>query len=432
MADSVFQIECHCCTAGEECTRECHIEHETPHQYVNTVLALPYNYEDLSSAPLREGKSHSIRCVNPNGSIQTRIQGPGVQLCDPPKPIQGSTYVLTVNGREFSGDISKSLISVDNNRNETARSVAQSRKNTDGSIKSIGISVYDSSQEDAILFDYDDGFDLKFKTDKHEPISMHIQVPTVAQSKDRQSVAFARRQIKTKGYDPNTHVALVGQNMRFIVEPLNSLMGIPYGGILKDVEVILQEPAPMIANVQQFICNPLDVDHVNGLVMALEEHIASSVSDSASQASNLFHIIDQHRKDLEKHLCEHPASTFNVDAKVNAAIIDATQVLWQNIGIELSKIKRMTNMYKKGERGADEAEKEFKRLDDKYRSLWEKEQSAGVIKKKFFNVSRQKTKKDLKNMQTALMEAKESKDSNQDRLQAVLDQIKETLQLTKV
>ena len=73
--------------------------HQHEAHTVDTVLALPYFYQDLSLMTSRGeviNDNHLIRTVIPNGTIHTKIQ-PSMPTFTSEK-IKGTTYTLTING----------------------------------------------------------------------------------------------------------------------------------------------------------------------------------------------------------------------------------------------------------------------------------------------------------------------------------------------
>jgi hypothetical protein len=142
---------------------------------------------------------------------------------------------------------------------------------------------------------------------------------------------------------------------------------------LVDVEYHLNSLEPLKDGTQQkfeiekvkFMCDPTDVDHVNGLVMAMEDKGGSAKFPQ-------FDIINQYRESLEAGNVSEPSP------KVNGAIQAAQRELWDQIGLRnpfrgLSKYARASKRYltethaiEKGAKNKSLSQADF---DAKFRSL---------------------------------------------------------------
>lgn len=80
-------------------------------------------------------------------------------------------------------------------------------------------------------------------------------------------------------------------------------------------------PSTDVPNRLQFKCDASDIDHISGLVMALEDGMASG---ELQDMDNHFYVINAHREALEKD------PTIVPSAKINAAIHFVTTALWNN------------------------------------------------------------------------------------------------------
>lgn len=81
-----------------------------------------------------------------------------------------------------------------------------------------------------------------------------------------------------------------------------------------------------------FKCDATDIDHITGLIMALEDKMASGAL-SGELINSQFEIISNHRLNLESG--ENDAVT----PKINAAVHGATTALWEEIGKSLNYYK---------------------------------------------------------------------------------------------
>lgn len=97
-----------------------------------------------------------------------------------------------------------------------------------------------------------------------------------------------------------------------------------------DFGVELNERSSLSSTPLAFKCDASDIDHVTGLVMALEDKMASGELENME---NHFNIINTHREALEKNLDIEPGP------KVNASVHAVTSALW-NQHIEKSLLDR--------------------------------------------------------------------------------------------
>jgi len=392
---TLFLVGCNNMPKGEKCHGKC-CAHENAHEAenVNTVLALPYYYQDVVEKRISENEMpvnshHSIRTINPNGSVHTKIQQ-ALPKRSSTSPIEGTTFSLTINGSEpVCGTVKLNSLSTENNRNETARRIASTRTTSSGN------TLWIPSINEPI----DDTFTVKFGTDLvDEPETITVQIPDVEKQtfNNRSLQGFIQRQIKLKGFDPSTHSALVAQNMRFIVqnEPR----------VLKDVEVVMETPVKMAEEIRQFTCDPSNLDHVTGLAMALEDHICDAVDKN--NVTSLFNTVNEHRIQLEKHIAE--GSEYTPSLQVNAAVQEATELLWEtnNIGAFVRMYQRKMEQEKKGDRkgfGIGFAENMSKKLIEQYHELIKNEEAAtNVVSRLAIKVRRSAKKRQLKDFQKAV------------------------------
>lgn len=107
-----------------------------------------------------------------------------------------------------------------------------------------------------------------------------------------------------------------------------------------------------VSEPMQFKCDANDIDHVTGLVAALEDKIASGdlVGETIQQH---LHVINAHREALEREGGEVQAGP-----KVQAAIHGATTALWEQVGLQVPGWVKKPEYYdKKFERLATVQEK---------------------------------------------------------------------------
>ena len=107
---------------------------------------------------------------------------------------------------------------------------------------------------------------------------------------------------------------------------------------LVDVEIHHIEPTndQLVGESYHFRCDPNDVDHITGLVMAME--------DSGLNFGDKFTIINEHRKVLEKVNNSTEASP-----KVNAAVQSATKMLWEHVSSQAQQRKFVDKLTRGGD-----------------------------------------------------------------------------------
>lgn len=108
------------------------------------------------------------------------------------------------------------------------------------------------------------------------------------------------------------------------------------------------------AQTIQFACDPADLDQVTGLVMALEDKMAAGDLEGPV-IQRAFETINAHRKTLETDQ-EH----VYVSPKVNAAVKEATDALWQNIDGQARQRKYRDKLRRRGALHAIELAEELK------------------------------------------------------------------------
>lgn len=324
-------IECHDCPGYKKCPKpeceHCVMEREKELHSKDALVALPYFYQDVCKHDTAESDRYMLRHVQQNGTIHYRIQESIPQYSS--EKIQGSTYSVSAYGKQLAnGQVKNSLIDSQNNRNESARKLAESR--TPKTVQTLWVSNLEVPIEGDIL-------QLAFSTDAlDQPIQYQIEFNDVQTSEPeltRNQLQFAKRQIKLKGYNPLTHVGLRAENVKMIVDHVN--------GVLKDIEFDLARVKDSELNHSvEYACDPQDIDQVTGLVMALEEHIqqgsfAQLSVDKTERATELLHMINQHRIQLESNNISS-----NIQS-INAAVQEATDLLWQAVGFTLNPAVRM-------------------------------------------------------------------------------------------
>ena len=128
------------------------------------------------------------------------------------------------------------------------------------------------------------------------------------------------------GYAPRSMSAF-----RFIVDKNNII----------DAEfAFFDGKAQRMSESMEFKCDANDIDHVTGLVAALEDKIASGDLMGETIQQHL-HVINAHREALERE------GEVQAGPKVQAAIHGATTALWEHVGARLRLKKLKPEYYKK-------------------------------------------------------------------------------------
>lgn len=95
--------------------------------------------------------------------------------------------------------------------------------------------------------------------------------------------------------------------------------------VIQNITPTTETKSDNISEKTNFLCNPRDLDHVTGLVMAMEDKMAAGELHGAL-IQQQFDVISSYRETMEKD------GSVALTPKVNAAIQGATQSLWQLVG----------------------------------------------------------------------------------------------------
>ena len=182
---------------------------------------------------------------------------------------------------------------------------------------------------------------------------------------------------------------------------------------LVDVEYPLSRlnRATPVTQKLQFRCNPTDLDQVTGLIMALEDKMASGELEGPV-IQQAFDTIDTHRKllELEGEVAPSP--------KVNAAVKEATDALWQTIDGR-ARQRRYLDKLTRG--GAPQAKKLAEQLAERMR----KARAAGQDKKgpkKWLSSSRKSAiRTELADLEAAIMQMQAQYGLSMDQIEAYND-----------
>lgn len=386
MDTNMFEnIECKDCPMdhGKRCPKpECKHCLEHMAQTTAELVALPYSYVDVypDASKMRSQdeatkmeEAHLLRSITSKGQVVTRVQT-AIPNHHAATPLTGSKFTIDIEGNEYTGSVASGLITRDNTRNEVARTIANSRAQNAGSLT---LWVPMPADSKARIFDQ---IDIALATDEHpEAVKYSISVPRNGEPisagiSDRKLRSFAERQLRLKGYNPATHSAYTAGHVRIIVDNA--------ANTLKDIEIDMVEPAPLAQRVQEFVCDPLDIDAVTGLTAALEEHIGSQPKN-AERVTEVFNTVNTHRKALEKHLLSSPGAEYKVTPTVNAAINEATDIMWEQVGFALSKKGRYLERMQK-EKAASVVKSVQKDIVAQYAEVNKMKQSAKGLKRKYY------------------------------------------------
>lgn len=186
--------------------------------------------------------------------------------------------------------------------------------------------------------DYDGTLKINVKLSDGQSTSLHAVYPELASlqhESSRQLSAdqldfqkkFRRGDPRLSAMLPNIH-ALCGEDVSGNQVKLFWHVKDDKEAQLVDIEYPVHRlGAPAYSGVQtiKFACDPSDLDQVTGLVMALEDKMAAGELEGPV-IQQVFDTIETHRKTLESD-----QENALVTPKVNAAVKEATDALWQTI-----------------------------------------------------------------------------------------------------
>lgn len=181
---------------------------------------------------------------------------------------------------------------------------------------------------------------------------------------------------------------------------------------------------PLIGTqIHEFRCDPTDLDHVTGLVMALEDKIASG-DLSGPVIEQQYHVISAHRQALETNPEEA-----EVTHRINAAISGATQALWQEqqemIGF------RTQNYYYKKIKDSGGADRIASIAEDLIAKFTAARESTGIAKLTA-SVRKANYRKSLENLRSAAqsrLNESNIEESARASLQKTVDRINQVFQM---
>ena len=362
-----------------------------------SARAVPYMYEDFADEKdLRGidtatfGQKQLVRTINPNGNIESNVlTGPGIAAAKtesvrvkafkygekPDINRFGDSYRITIQQNQWqvptgewslggrpdlvieSRSMTKDMIYSQNKSNTAASKLSQSRRMLG---KNRDAYVFWPGKFESYALDRRGG-NLKIIVDTYRSVtgelvassSMEVNYGDLqfkgtggARKRARGLVGRLSRQLKIKGLSAENHAALYAKNSRSLEVRLIYETKGRKDAYLKDIELVV--PVSDLANdtqvsansTEKFSCDPLDVNQVTGLVMALEEHLAelsaeidelegvarTRASNTHKELSKTFQVISKHRDELEKNpgMRESPGT-------VNAAVHNATSALWVGV-----------------------------------------------------------------------------------------------------
>jgi hypothetical protein len=205
---------------------------------------------------------------------------------------------------------------------------------------------------------------------------------------------FRRGDARASSMLPNIH-ALCGEDVSGNAVKLIWHVRDNQTAQLVDIEYPLHNiSGSSYANVQKinFRCDPMDLDQVTGLVMALEDKMAAGALEGPV-IQQAFDTIDTHRKALETD------EAMGASPKVNAAVKEATDALWQTIDGRARERKYQDKLMRGGGEMAIKLATDLKNRMLKAR-LYGKDKRGP---KKWISSSRKKTIRDeLRDLETAI------------------------------
>lgn len=152
---------------------------------------------------------------------------------------------------------------------------------------------------------------------------LDVSIPIPSDPKRNRVLTPIQNDYKTKYGDlkPNLRAYRatddVGNGVIFILDNKNQLVDLELtspSGFEEDSEYEYEKV--------RFAIDPTNLAHVTGLVMALEDKLASGLLESTPNLQKQFGLINQYREDLENGKMTQP------NAQINAAIRGTTEQLW--------------------------------------------------------------------------------------------------------
>ena len=392
-------IKCTICQKTKYCGDECMQNDSAKHQgdcntynvSKDTWLALPYMYEDFMSAKQLKncspdvldevyGQKYLLKTYNSNQTVTERKQigldvdanlkrvphvGPYSKYpktgTEDYKDIMniGDKIKITINGKDYYGKIPDNMIFGKNNgmrQKDKSKLVFwfgqelledSFRFNKLGGVLNINLQTYLNTDDTPIV---DETILLEYAELKQKQNYKHREM--------RSFFGNFASIVKSKGFDPNHTAALYAQDdnrtqVRLIYDIDDSSKNF---GLLKDIEISIKKnrvalDKNRINRISDFICDARDIDHVTGLVMALETHIAQlklerndlvgqdkrQADQTISAMQQTLNTITDHQLALETHLNENDGDLddFDIDTNINAEFTYATNALWDHIGIRM-------------------------------------------------------------------------------------------------
>ncbi len=284
-------------------------------------------------------EQYIVRYVNPKGCIEQRLTQSSIPVTNQTdfKKDLGYTMTVQLNQQEpvqVGNDLNLEDHSIWAGVHGIASKLAQG---TTGFMLWPGNHTV-TAHNLTVPADYDGTVKIDVKLSDGQHTSLHAVYPELAaleQETTRQLTAdqldfqkrFRRGDPRLSTMLPNIH-ALCGEDVSGNQVKLFWHVSSDKEAQLVDIEYpLIRLNAENYPGVQttKFACDPSDLDQVTGLVMALEDKIASGDLEGPV-IQQAFETINTHRKTLETD-----QENVYVSPKVNAAVKDATDALWQNI-----------------------------------------------------------------------------------------------------
>jgi len=277
-----------------------------------------------------ESVNHIVRYVNPKGSIEQRIVGNS--LSSPVESFEDKDMPYSMH-IEFNGN---PAVTIDESMTLADDAIWHGASGLAGKLgaNKSGVTLWPGptrirAQQFVVPADREGSVKITITSEGERITGIHALYPAFTDlefsTNNRQMTPLQTDFLKKfRRGDPIATAMLPKLHaLSGLDESGNAVKLIFNSNQLVDVEYPIGASASPEISSFAFRCDPSDLDHVTGLVMALEDKMASGDLEGPT-IQQAFDTLDTHRQLLETGEGE-------VTPKINAAVQEATTALWQTI-----------------------------------------------------------------------------------------------------